>query len=96
MGRAVAKRGRACRAGHRWGGTKRAGGAGACLVRRGMLETEASTGRTPLPTLFRFLIVLLVLGGIGLGAMVALATLVTPQPREMSETISPMRLQPQR
>ncbi|HYF57091.1 MAG TPA: histidine kinase [Salinarimonas sp.] len=49
-----------------------------------------------MPTLFRFLVVLLVLGGIGFGVMVALATFVKPEPREMSETISPMRLTPQR
>jgi hypothetical protein len=48
------------------------------------------------PTLFRFLLVLLVLGGIGLGAMFALATLINPQPREMSETIPATRLMPQR
>jgi hypothetical protein len=62
-----------------------------------MVETGDLTGpRRPVPTLFRFLLVLLVLGGIGVGAMVALATFVKPEPREMSETISPMRLTPQR
>jgi hypothetical protein len=50
----------------------------------------------PVPTLFRFLLVLLVLGGIGLGAMFALATLISPEPREMSETIPATRLMPQR
>ena len=49
-----------------------------------------------MPTLFRFLLVLLVLGGIGLGAMFALATLISPEPREMSETIPATRLMPQR
>jgi hypothetical protein len=57
----------------------------------------ASPDRSPpVPTLFRFLLALLVLGGIGVGAMVALATLVTPEPREMTETIPPTRLMPQR
>ncbi|KAA2236821.1 histidine kinase [Salinarimonas soli] len=49
-----------------------------------------------MPTLFRFLLVLLVLGGIGVGAMLALATFVTPQPREMTETVPATRLMPQR
>ena len=52
--------------------------------------------KPPVPTLFRFLLVLLVLGGIGLGAMFALATLISPEPREMSETIPATRLMPQR
>jgi len=46
------------------------------------------------PTLFRFLLALLVLGGLGLGAMVALATFVQPEPREMTETIPATRLMP--
>jgi xanthosine utilization system XapX-like protein len=44
------------------------------------------------PTLFRFLFVLAVLAGLAFGAMFALATLVEPQPREMSVTIPSSRL----
>jgi len=44
------------------------------------------------PTLFRFLLVLAVLAGVAFAAMFALATLVEPQPREMSVTIPSSRL----
>jgi phage shock protein PspC (stress-responsive transcriptional regulator) len=44
------------------------------------------------PTLFRFLFVVLVLAGLGFGAIYALATLVEPQPREMTVTIPTNRL----
>ena len=42
-----------------------------------------------MPSLIRFILVLGVLGGIGYGAMFALATFVQPKPREMSVTIPP-------
>ncbi len=45
-----------------------------------------------MPTLFRFLLVLAVLAGVAFAAMFALATLVEPQPREMSVTIPSSRL----
>jgi hypothetical protein len=44
------------------------------------------------PTLFRFLFVLAVLAGIAFAAMLALATFVEPQPREMTVTIPSSRL----
>jgi hypothetical protein len=44
------------------------------------------------PTLFRFLVVLAILAGLGYAAMFALATLVTPEPREMTVTIPNSRL----
>jgi phage shock protein PspC (stress-responsive transcriptional regulator) len=44
------------------------------------------------PTLFRFLFVLAVLAGLAFAVMFALATLVEPQPREMSVTIPSSRL----
>jgi hypothetical protein len=47
-----------------------------------------------LPTLFRFLAILAILAGIVLGGMVALVTFVEPQPREMTETVPPAKLQP--
>ena len=45
-----------------------------------------------MPTLFRFLFVLAVLAGLAFATMFALATLVEPQPREMSVTIPSSRL----
>ncbi len=47
-----------------------------------------------MPTLFRFLFVLAVLAGLGFAAMFALATLVEPEPREMTVTIPQSRLNP--
>ena len=45
-----------------------------------------------MPTLFRFLVVLAVLAGIAFAAMFALATLIEPEPREMSQPIPSTRL----
>jgi hypothetical protein len=42
-----------------------------------------------MPSLFRFLTVVAVIGGIGYGAIYALANFVTPKPREMTLTIQP-------
>jgi hypothetical protein len=44
------------------------------------------------PTLFKFLFVVAVIGGLGFAGMWALATLVEPQPREMTVTIPASRL----
>jgi hypothetical protein len=43
----------------------------------------------PMPTLFRFLTVVAVIGGIGYGVIFALANFVNPTPREMTLTIHP-------
>jgi hypothetical protein len=40
-----------------------------------------------MPTLFRFLTVVAVIGGIVYGAIFALANFVTPKPREMTVTV---------
>jgi hypothetical protein len=40
-----------------------------------------------MPSLIRLLVILAILGGIGYGAMWALANLVQPQPREMSVSV---------
>ena len=45
-----------------------------------------------MPSLFRLLIVLGIIGGIGYGALFALATLVSPKTREISVTVPPDRL----
>ncbi len=46
-----------------------------------------------MPSLLRFLTVVAVIGGIGYGALYALANFVTPQPREMTVTIQPDKFQ---
>lgn len=46
-----------------------------------------------MPTLFKFLTFVAVIGGIVFGGMVALVTLVKPEPREMVEIVPPARLQ---
>ena len=42
-----------------------------------------------MPSLFRFLTAVAVIGGIGYGAIFALANFVNPKPREMTLTIHP-------
>ena len=44
-----------------------------------------------MPSLFRFILILGILGSIGYGAMFALATFVEPKPREMTVTIPQTR-----
>jgi hypothetical protein len=46
------------------------------------------------PTLFRFVAFLALLGGLVFGCMVALVTFVQPVPREMVETVPPSKLLP--
>lgn len=55
------------------------------------LERDARHGGGRLPTLFRFLGVLAVLGGIGFAAMLALTIMVEPEQREMSVPIDPKK-----
>lgn len=45
-----------------------------------------------MPTVFKFLIVVGILAGLAFAGMFALATLVEPQPREMTVTIPNSRL----
>ena len=45
-----------------------------------------------MPSLIRFLIIIGVLAGLVYGAMIALVTFVEPQPREMTQSIPPARL----
>lgn len=47
-----------------------------------------------MPTLFRFLATLAILGGLVFAGMFALATFVQPTPREMSVSIPAAKLQP--
>ncbi|MBM6593452.1 hypothetical protein [Microvirga pudoricolor] len=45
-----------------------------------------------MPTLFRFLVVVAILAGLGFAAVFSLATFVKPEPRDMSVTIPSNRL----
>ena len=45
-----------------------------------------------MPTLIRLLVIVAALAGVVYGGMVALATLVEVQPREISQTLPPARL----
>ncbi|BGE86786.1 MULTISPECIES: hypothetical protein [Methylosinus] len=45
-----------------------------------------------LPSLIRFLVIVAVLAGLAYAAMLAIVATVTPQPREMTQTINPQRL----
>ncbi len=45
-----------------------------------------------MPSLFRFLFIIGLLAGLVYGGMIALVTFVEPQPREMSQTIPPAKL----
>ena len=45
-----------------------------------------------MPSLIKFLLLACILAGIVYGGMIALVTFVEPQPREMSQTIPPARL----
>ncbi|CAM5521760.1 Histidine kinase OS=Afipia felis OX=1035 GN=NCTC12722_00617 PE=4 SV=1 [Afipia felis] len=49
--------------------------------------------RTPMPSLFRFLSVIAIIGGLIYGAVYALANFVNPAPREMTINISPDKFQ---
>jgi hypothetical protein len=44
-----------------------------------------------MPSLFRFLVLVGLLGGLAYGAMFSLATLFEPKPREITVTIPPDR-----
>lgn len=54
----------------------------------------ASRVSLTVPTLFRFVAFLALLGGLVFGGMIALVTFVQPVPREMVETVPPSKLQP--
>ncbi len=60
----------------------------------GAIAATASRVRLTVPTLFRFVAFLALLGGLVFGGMVALVAFVKPEPREMIEVVPPARLQP--
>lgn len=45
-----------------------------------------------MPSLIRFLVIVGVLGALAYAGMLALVTYVQPQPREMTQTIAPSKL----
>ena len=49
-----------------------------------------------MPSLFRFLLVVGIIGGLGYGLIFVLATFVNPSPREMTVTVPPDRFYRQR
>jgi hypothetical protein len=57
-----------------------------------LLHNVGLHAEAPVPTLFRFLVVLALLAGLGLAIMVALATLVQPDVREITIPIPTGRL----
>jgi hypothetical protein len=57
-------------------------------------DAKRFEGRPTVPTLFRFVAFLALLGGLVFGGMVALVTFVQPVPREMVETVPPTKLLP--
>ena len=64
-----------------------------CQLLRRLLWRPAFLQKVcPVPSLFRFLTILAVLGALAYGIMFALVTFVSPEPREMTQTISPTKL----
>ena len=55
---------------------------------------DAGAPETPVPTLFRFLAFLAIVGALVFGGMIALVTFVEPQQREMTQTLPPAKLKP--
>jgi hypothetical protein len=59
-----------------------------CALRAIVLRTERASSRSP-PALLRFLVIILVLCGLGYGGMWALVTFVKPEQREMRVVVPP-------
>jgi hypothetical protein len=60
--------------------------------RDSMREAPISQKADSVPSLIRFLVVVGILVALGYAGMFALVNFVTPQPREMTQTIPPARL----
>jgi hypothetical protein len=73
---------------------RRAAGIGITKQCRPPRGHERFEGRRTVPTLFRFVAFLAILGGLIFGGMIALVTFVQPVPREMIEIVPPAKLQP--
>lgn len=61
--------------------------------RPGDWEKQNTDAGKPMPSLFRFLSVIAILGGLAYGAVYALANFVNPTPREMTINISQDKFQ---
>ena len=57
--------------------------------RPGDWDKQTTDAGRPMPSLFRFLSVIAIIGGLIYGAVYALANFVNPAPREMTVTIHP-------
>ncbi len=60
----------------------------------GLFLSAARSRFDRVPTLFRFIATLAILGGLAFAGLFALATFVVPTPREMSVMIPASKLQP--
>lgn len=58
------------------------------------LRDSHRRNRHAVPTLFKFVAFLAIVGGLVFGGMVALVTFVKPEPREMIEIVPPSKLAP--
>jgi hypothetical protein len=57
---------------------------------------EQEDGRKLMPTLFRFVVTMMILAGIAYGTMVALAMFVEPKKAEITVRIPPEKLNPKK
>jgi hypothetical protein len=65
----------------------------ACLPRARLCPKRPNSHlENRVPSLIRFLLIIGFLAGLVYGGMIALVTFVEPQPREMSQSIPPARL----
>ena len=53
------------------------------------MPTALQLRPAPMPSLFRFLTAIAIIGGVIYGGMYALANFVTPKPREMTISVPP-------
>jgi hypothetical protein len=62
----------------------------------GLGIAEQEDGRRLMPTLFRFVVTMMILAGIAYGTMVALAMFVEPKKAEITVRIPPEKLNPKK
>lgn len=65
-----------------------------CICVRQVMKEPENYTELRMPSLFRFLIILGVIGGIAWGGMLALVSFVEPQQRDMQHSIPASKLQP--
>jgi hypothetical protein len=64
------------------------------ITARNFAQRRKKTGEREMPTLFRFVVTLLILAGIAYGVMFALVMFVEPRTAEISVRIPPAKLDP--